>query len=269
MLSRGSPAVTTWFTTLAVCASGGVRAGLIGPAFVPTLSMRLLTTRGALGARAPTLGAPRPAGRARSLSSRPMPGPRMQDNNKFELSGRVVIIYDEMTFGSGFKKREFVIETDEAYPQLIKFELLKEKGALIEGFQIGDGIIVSFNVKGALWKEKYFVNLVAWRLKPAQTSYNDMHGVTQADIGGYGAPPTQGGGGFAQGGFPSGMTGFDSDMGGGGPPPPPLQGMGAAANQPSHALGNPRQMGTWDGSNALSRGQEPKKDARWDDDIPF
>jgi hypothetical protein len=45
-----------------------------------------------------------------------------------EIIGKVKLIRDEQSFASGFTKREFVITTEEQYPQDIQFELLKEKG---------------------------------------------------------------------------------------------------------------------------------------------
>lgn len=82
-----------------------------------------------------------------------------------ELTGKVKIIREEQTFDSGFSKREFIVTTEEQYPQDIKFELLKEKGSLLESFQPGDGIIVHFDVRGREWNENYYVNLVAWKLE--------------------------------------------------------------------------------------------------------
>ena len=40
-----------------------------------------------------------------------------------EIIGKVKLIRDEQSFASGFTKREFVITTEEQYPQDIQFEL--------------------------------------------------------------------------------------------------------------------------------------------------
>lgn len=50
-----------------------------------------------------------------------------RDLLQFEITGKIKKVFDEMVFESGFKKREFVIETDERFPQEIKFEVLKDK----------------------------------------------------------------------------------------------------------------------------------------------
>lgn len=83
----------------------------------------------------------------------------------FDLQGKIIKIDDVQTFNSGFTKREFVVKTDENYPQDIKFELVKDKTSLIEKFQLGDDVKVSFDVRGSEWNGKYFVNLNAWRIE--------------------------------------------------------------------------------------------------------
>ncbi|MEQ9823409.1 MAG: DUF3127 domain-containing protein [Puniceicoccaceae bacterium] len=86
----------------------------------------------------------------------------------FELSGTIKEIFEEQTFGSGFNKREFVITTqDDKYPQDIKFELVKDKTALLETVSKGDTVTVSFDVRGREWKGNYYVNLNAWKLERA------------------------------------------------------------------------------------------------------
>ena len=80
--------------------------------------------------------------------------------------GVIIAIDDTITFDSGFTKREFVIKTtdDGDYPQDIKFELVKDKTALIDKYNVGDRVTVHLNIRGREWNEKYFVNLVAWKL---------------------------------------------------------------------------------------------------------
>jgi len=86
----------------------------------------------------------------------------------YELSGTVKLIFDEQTFGSGFNKREFVVTTqNDKYPQEIKFECLKEKVELVDKLKTGDKVKVTFDINGREWNEKYFVNLIAFRIETA------------------------------------------------------------------------------------------------------
>tara|TARA_R110000744_G_scaffold117107_3_gene218921 strand:+ start:170 stop:514 length:345 start_codon:yes stop_codon:yes gene_type:complete len=83
-----------------------------------------------------------------------------------ELTGNLKIVMDEQVFDSGFKKREFVITTlEEEYPQDIKFELIKDKCSDINKFKVGDLIKVHMNIRGNEYKDKYYVNLQAWRIE--------------------------------------------------------------------------------------------------------
>ncbi len=83
-----------------------------------------------------------------------------------ELTGTVTEIFEEQTFGSGFNKREFVISDDaDKYPQLIKFECVKEKVELVSKLNKGDKVKVTFDIRGREWQGKYFVNLAAWKVE--------------------------------------------------------------------------------------------------------
>ena len=82
-----------------------------------------------------------------------------------ELVGKVKLIRDEQTFASGFTKREFVITTEEKYPQDISFELLKENGSLITSYRPGDRIKVFFDIRGREYQGKYYNSLVSWKIE--------------------------------------------------------------------------------------------------------
>ncbi len=83
---------------------------------------------------------------------------------ELKLSGKIKLINDTQTWDSGFSKREFVITTDEQYPQDVKFEAIKDKTALLDKFNVGDNVEVSFNVRGNEYQGRYYVNLQAWRI---------------------------------------------------------------------------------------------------------
>jgi single-strand DNA-binding protein len=82
-----------------------------------------------------------------------------------ELNGKLKVLFDTQSFPSGFTKREFVITTEEQYPQDVKFELVKDKTSMIDKFRVGDQLKVSFNVRGNEYQGKYFVSLQAWRIE--------------------------------------------------------------------------------------------------------
>ena len=79
------------------------------------------------------------------------------------VKGNIKVINDSQTYGS-FKKREFILTTEEKYPQDIKFELYQDSCADIDPYSVGDTVDVSYNLKGNEYKGKYYVNLQAWKL---------------------------------------------------------------------------------------------------------
>lgn len=84
----------------------------------------------------------------------------------FELKGKIKLISDTQTFGSGFTKREFVITTpDDKYPQDIKFEVVKDKCSILDQFSSGQEVTVNFDVRGNEYNGKYYVNLSCWKIQ--------------------------------------------------------------------------------------------------------
>lgn len=83
----------------------------------------------------------------------------------FELEGAVKLLEETQTFSSGFSKREFVITTEEKFPQDVKFECTKEKIELLTKLRPGDRVKVTFNIRGNEYKGRYYVNLQAWRVE--------------------------------------------------------------------------------------------------------
>ena len=69
-----------------------------------------------------------------------------------------------------FKKREFVIETEErGYQQYVKFQLNQDKCSLIDDHSMGDELKVAFNLSGKPYTRKtgekdYITNIVAWKI---------------------------------------------------------------------------------------------------------
>ncbi len=90
-----------------------------------------------------------------------------------QITGRIKVIMDLQTFDSGFTKREFVVTTQEQYPQDVKMELIRDRTNLIDQFNVGDTVTTSFNVRGNEYNGRYFVNLQAWRISAAAPGATD------------------------------------------------------------------------------------------------
>jgi hypothetical protein len=96
----------------------------------------------------------------------------------YEASGKIKLISETQTFPSGFSKREFVVTTaDGKYPQDLKFEVVKDKCSVLDGFKEGSDVKVSFDIRGNEYNGKYYVNLSCWKLEGGSGggSRNDEH----------------------------------------------------------------------------------------------
>jgi len=83
----------------------------------------------------------------------------------YEMVGKVKLLFDAMSFPSGFTKREFVVTSEDRYPQDIKFECVKERITMLDNISAGDNVTVSFDLRGNEYNDKYYVNLVAWKIE--------------------------------------------------------------------------------------------------------
>ncbi len=86
-----------------------------------------------------------------------------------ELKGVIKKIGEIQTFASGFQKREFVLVTEEAYPQTLGIELHSQRIDIIEPFKEGDRATVGINILGREWtspqgETKYFNTITAWKI---------------------------------------------------------------------------------------------------------
>lgn len=86
----------------------------------------------------------------------------------FEITGQLHKKFETESKTATFQSREFVIYTPaEQYPQYIKFQLTQSRTSLIDPFEEGTEIKVTFDLSGREWQGKYFTNLNAWRVEAA------------------------------------------------------------------------------------------------------
>ena len=87
-----------------------------------------------------------------------------------EITGKLKVKNEVQVVTQTFSKREFVIKTNEQYPQFISIELHADKVDLIDPYVIGEEIKVHINLRGREWispqnESKYFNTIVAWRIE--------------------------------------------------------------------------------------------------------
>ncbi len=81
-----------------------------------------------------------------------------------ELTGTLVKFYETKTFPSGFSIQEFVVRTDERYPQEILVQAAKEKIDTLKNFKENDVVKVKFNLRGREYNGRHFVSLDMWAM---------------------------------------------------------------------------------------------------------
>ena len=98
-----------------------------------------------------------------------------------QLEGKLEAKYDTKEFSSGFRKREFVINTGGDYPQTIKLEAHKDNIKKLDSISVGDFIVCSININARLWEGTYYNNIVAWKIstdaKPTQVEAVEDEGL--------------------------------------------------------------------------------------------
>ena len=103
----------------------------------------------------------------------------------YQATGRVHKVFDTEEKSASFSVRDLVLEiTDGKFPQMIKFQLVQDKCALLDDYSEGDEVTVEFDLRGREWNDKYFTNLNVWRIGAADGQGPDGDGSTENE-----APP--------------------------------------------------------------------------------
>jgi hypothetical protein len=83
----------------------------------------------------------------------------------YDLTGKIKLIQDAQTFGSGFTKREMVVVVEDGkYPQEINLEFIQDKVSLLDTVSIGQEVTVTFDIRGREYNGRYFNNLQGWKI---------------------------------------------------------------------------------------------------------
>ena len=91
-------------------------------------------------------------------------------SDAFQVSGKIIEIFDENVISDKFKKREFILEhaPNPEYPELLKIEVVQNKCDLLEKYKVGQQVNVDINLKGRRWEKGkdsgYSISIQAWRI---------------------------------------------------------------------------------------------------------
>lgn len=93
-----------------------------------------------------------------------------------EITGTLKVKFDTQVVSDKFKKREFVLTTEEGtpYPQHLSIQLTQDKCDLLNNFNEGDKLSVNINLRGREWNGpqgiKYFNTIEAWKLTKLESA---------------------------------------------------------------------------------------------------
>ena len=92
-----------------------------------------------------------------------------------QVKGKLYAIKETQVVSEKFKKKDFIVETEDQYPQFILIQLTQDRVDLINMFEVGDKVTVSINLRGRAWENpqgetKYFNTVEAWRIEGATSA---------------------------------------------------------------------------------------------------
>lgn len=110
----------------------------------------------------------------------------------YTVTAKLHEIGETQVVSERFKKREFVVITERlggptVYTEFIKFQIVQDYVNLLDEYNVGDMVEVSFDLKGRKWDDpksgetKYFTNLQAWKLSRATPQEQQQAAPVQVD----------------------------------------------------------------------------------------
>lgn len=95
-----------------------------------------------------------------------------------KIVGKILEIGTLVKVSDKFQKLEFVLETQDQYPQVFGIQLVQDKIEQIARYSVDDIVEVSINIRGRAWRSpqtgetKYFTSLDAWKISEVGANTN-------------------------------------------------------------------------------------------------
>ena len=89
------------------------------------------------------------------------------------ITGTIIKTFPEKHISPKFNTKEFVIETDDQYPQKVILTLINDKCDLLNQYSIGDEVKCHFNIHGREWLghadgvARYYNTINVWKIVSA------------------------------------------------------------------------------------------------------
>lgn len=89
-----------------------------------------------------------------------------------EISGKIIVALPEMSgvskAGNAWKKREYVLETQETYPKKIHFDFFGDRADQFP-LAVGDDITLSFDIESREYNGRWFTQIRGWKAEKMQS----------------------------------------------------------------------------------------------------
>lgn len=100
-----------------------------------------------------------------------------------EINGKLEAKFETKEFSSGFRKREFVVNTGGEYPQAIKMEVVKDNIEKLDAIPVGADITCKIDIRGRLYEGNYYNNILAWAVNVGAATKSEPKETAKADDG--------------------------------------------------------------------------------------
>ena len=110
------------------------------------------------------------------------------ENKINKIVGTIHHIGTTIRVSDKFQKRDFVIKTDEKFPQLVSMQLTNDKTDLIDNLKFGELVECSYNLRGREWISptgdvKWFNTIECWSIQFASgTAKQNFMDRTQSEM---------------------------------------------------------------------------------------
>lgn len=106
-----------------------------------------------------------------------------------EIKGKIIVALPEMSgvskSGNNWKKREYVLETQETYPRKVHFDFFGDRADQYP-LSVGDDITLSFDIESREYNGRWFTSIRGWKAEkngatqPAAQPFQNMPDVPPA-----------------------------------------------------------------------------------------
>ncbi len=83
-----------------------------------------------------------------------------------EIKGKIILALPEMSgtskAGNAWKKREYVLETQETYPHKVHFDFFGERADQYP-LNVGDVVTLSFDIESREYNGRWFTSIRGWK----------------------------------------------------------------------------------------------------------